>query len=182
MHVSQKMILTLGCRVAFLYVGPGNPKFSHIRWNSFKKGGWENILYPGHYGMQRDYRSSWEAESQTPSQPLSIPGAVLPKRPNSNVFKRKSEGFYGLKWKKILLQLCLEFCRKDIISNICFTMYLKIRLFIKFLGFSIRAWLSLEMLNRHTCEMPLTAQSDAWGSFLWWTCCADTWTSLICWV
>lgn len=43
--------------------------------------------------------------------------------------------------KKILLQVCLEFWRKDIISNICFPMYLNIRFSIKFLGISVRAWL-----------------------------------------
>lgn len=45
----------------------------------------------------------------------------------------------GWNKKYILLQLCPEFSRKDIIDNICFTLYLKF--FIKFLGFSIRAWL-----------------------------------------
>lgn len=58
MCLPQKIVPTLGCRVTSLYLGPGNTKFSHTRWNSFQTQGWENILYPGHYSMQQDYRSS----------------------------------------------------------------------------------------------------------------------------
>ena len=91
MCLSQRTIPTFGCRVIFLYVDPENPKFSRTMWNNFKKWVSENILYPGYYGMQHDYRSSWEKESQTQSQPLSIPGAILSKRPNSNAFKRENQ-------------------------------------------------------------------------------------------
>lgn len=42
-------------------------------------------------------------------------------------------------------------------------MYLKIRLFIKFLGFSIRAWLSLELLNCHACEMSPSLHREILG-------------------
>lgn len=52
----------------------------------------------------------------------------------------------GWNEKKILLQFCLGFYKKDIISNLCFTTYEKIRLFIKFLGFSIRFCLNLEII------------------------------------
>lgn len=146
MCLCQKMIPTLGSW------SREQPKW--YRGNSFKRWTWETILYFGLYGMQHDHKSSWEQESQAPSQPLSIPGAILPKRPNSNVFKRENQkASMGWNEKRILWQLCLEFCRKDIISNMCFTVYLKIRLFIKLLGFSIRSWLCLEMLNCHTCEM-----------------------------
>lgn len=91
MCLSQKTVSTLVCRVTSLYIGLGNLKFSCTRWNSFKRHSWEEVLYPGHYSMQRDYRGSWEPEPEAPSQPLSVPGAILPKRPNSNVFKRENQ-------------------------------------------------------------------------------------------
>lgn len=92
MHLSQKTVLSSGNRVACLYWGMGNTKFSHEKGKSFKRSGSEKILYSGHYSVQRDYKSSWELKSQAPSQPslLNI-GAGFPESPNSNIFERENQ-------------------------------------------------------------------------------------------